>query len=447
VTVTIDRVPRPDEAGRADPPATTADTTALDRDDRVEAEVAAEPSAFDDEAFEQPGPTEPTDGRPPRRRLWILAVLGAALVALLVAAVVADRRSGDAVKPVLPLDAWAPYWALDESAPEIGARAGSLRQVSPFWFTATGVSTIVEDPNAKDEPTGEFLKRARGVEVVPSIVDATDPGVMAGILTDPTTRAQHVKAIVDFAEKGGYDGVDIDYERFAFSDGRDTWPSTRPAWVAFITELGAALHADGRILTVSVPPVYDAGQTDASGYWVYDYGAIAPHVDAIRIMAYDYSVPAPGPIAPVAFVQQAIDGAIAATGAPKKLVLGVPAYGRNWAVATEGTCPTGVDVPGTTSVTARGVDDLVAKRGATPVYDAVAGEWSFEYPFEISDGTTTCVQTRRVHYVDAAGVRQRIDLARQAGLGGTALWALGFEDDAVWDAILATDAPTTTSGR
>ena len=50
------------------------------------------------------------------------------------------------------------------------------------------------------------------------------------------------------------------------------------------------LHADGRTLTVSVPPVYDGGQTDDSGYWVYDYGGIAPLVDTIRIMAYDYSI-------------------------------------------------------------------------------------------------------------------------------------------------------------
>ena len=48
-----------------------------------------------------------------------------------------------------------------------------------------------------------------------------------------------------------------------------------PLWVAFVSELGARLHADGRILTVTVPPIYDAGQSPDSGYWVYDYGGIA----------------------------------------------------------------------------------------------------------------------------------------------------------------------------
>ena len=60
--------------------------------------------------------------------------------------------------------------------------------------------------------------------------------------------------------------------------------------MAFVDELAQRLHADGRTLTVSIPPVYDGGQTDDSGYWVYDYAAITPLVDTIRVMAYDYSV-------------------------------------------------------------------------------------------------------------------------------------------------------------
>ena len=135
-----------------------------------------------------------------------------------------------------------------------------------------------------------------------SILDGTEAGVMAGILADPEQRSRHVDTIAAFAADGDFAGIDIDYEQFAFADGRDTWAATRPNWVAFVEELAARLHDDGRILTVSIPPVYDAGQTPDSGFWVYDYAAITPHVDAIRVMAYDYSVPAgdPGPIAPLA---------------------------------------------------------------------------------------------------------------------------------------------------
>ena len=128
-------------------------------------------------------------------------------------------------------------------------------------------------------------------------------------------------------------------------------------------------------------------------------------------------------------------------------------YGYNWVVATQGTCPPTAE--GRTGVTARSVDDLIARRGATPVRDEASGEWTFTYELEVTDGVTTCTQSREVHYVDADGARARIDLAREAGLGGVALWALGYETDGTWvtidDAIrVGTTDPstvgTTTSG-
>jgi len=378
----------------------------------------------------------------------VLAGLVAALVAVVGAAVVLiGDESPPPPKPDIPLDAWVPYWGLDASLPVVDQRVPSMREVSPFWFNAVGVDEIVVDPNASSDLTEQFMDELRDLDVavVPSIIDAMPAGGMAAILADQAARARHVDTIVGFAEEGGYDGIDVDYEQFAFADGRLTWADTRPNWVAFVAELGAALRADGRTLTVSIPPVYDAGRTDDSGFWVYDYGAIVEHVDRIRIMAYDFSVSEAGPIAPLSFVESAVTGAIEATGSPDKLVLGLPAYGRNWPVFVTGTCPA-EDVPGRTSVSARSVDELVERRGAEPVFSERTGESLFEYQLEITDGVDTCVQTRRVHYVDGAGIALRMDLARRYRLDGVALWAFGFDDDEVWDAILPTVAdPSATT--
>jgi spore germination protein YaaH len=378
----------------------------------------------------------------------VLAGLVVAIVA--VASVAIFASFGDDTpppKPDIPLDAWVPYWGLDTALADAEQRVPSMREVSPFWFNAVDVDQVVVDPNASAEMTEEFMDQIRGMDVavVPSIIDAMPAGEMAAILADPTTRSQHVDTIRSFAADGDYDGIDIDYEQFAFADGRDTWATTRPNWVAFIEELGAALRADGRTLTVSIPPVYDAEQTSASGYWVYDYGAIIDHVDRIRMMTYDFSVAEPGPIAPLDWVESAIVGAIEATDAPEKLVLGLPAYGRNWPVATAGVCPD-EDVPGQTSITARTVDELIVLRDAVPIADEVTGEWMFVYDLEVTDGTTTCVQTREVHYIDGDGIALRMDLAREYRLDGVSLWAFGFDDPEVWDAILPTVAdPSSTT--
>jgi spore germination protein len=199
---------------------------------------------------------------------------------------------------------------------------------------------------------------------------------------------------------------------------------------------------------VSIPPIYDGSRTESSGYWVYDYAAISEHVDQIRIMAYDFSVDEPGPIAPLDFVGNSIRAAKEAVKDDTKLILGVATYGRNWLVATVGTCP--ADAAGAvTNVTQGNIADLIAKRGVTPLRNPTTGESSFSYDV-IFEGATTCTQTRQVHYVDALGTAERIDLARTERLGGVSLWALGFDDITTWQAIgalarpAAAAAPSTT---
>jgi spore germination protein YaaH len=253
------------------------------------------------------------------------------------------------------------------------------------------------------------------------------------VLADPASRAAHVATIADLAATNDFDGIDLDYEQFAFSDNRATWPTTRPLWIDFLTELGDRLHADGRTLSVSVPHIADTERTQSSGYWVYDYAGMEPHVDQIRIMAYDYSTDKAGPIAPLPRVREAIAAAKDAVDDDSKLVLGVALYGYNWPIATVGACP--AEQEGKTSVSQRNIDELLAKRSATPVFDPVTGESTFTYPLEVTDGTTTCTQTREVHYVDAEGARLRIDLARTERLGAVSLWALGFDSPATWQSI------------
>jgi HAD superfamily hydrolase (TIGR01509 family) len=385
-----------------------------------------------------------------RRRAWF--ILGAIVAVLLVLAGVA-LMSDDDDQPVrqpgaLNVQAWTPYWALDDALPELEQHADVFHQLSPFWFEATGVNDIGVAAGTPADEAERFLDEARrnDIPLVASILDATDPGTMAGILADERTRARHVRAIAGFAADNDFAGIDIDYEQFAFADGRATWASTRPNWVAFVTELAERLHADGRALVVSIPPVYDAGQTDDSGYWVYDYASIAPVVDAIRVMAYDYSNASsdPGPVAPLDWVRRIVAGTSAAAGDPSKLVLGVPLYGYNWPVSVDGECPDS-DPAEVTTVTTRTVDELIARRGATPAYDPATGEWSFTYELVADDGTTSCTQQRQVNYVAADGAQARMQLAVDAGFGGVALFAFGYEDEALWGAVDAVEASMTDS--
>jgi spore germination protein YaaH len=383
------------------------------------------------------------DGPPARgRRRW-LPVIGLAVVGALAAGGIWMAKRHDAPPPLadIPISGWAPYWILSDATATVAAHGRTLHEVSPFWYQVTGTGTLALAQNVTAAATEPLVAaiRAKGATVVPSITDEMAKGAMAALLADPTRRHQHVADIAAVVARHAWDGIDLDYEKFAFSDSPATWEATRPNWVAFITELATVLHSKGKLLSVSVPPIYDGGRTGTSGAWVYDYAAMGEVVDRIRVMAYDYSTSEPGPIGPLGWTRNAVRAAKKAVADDTRIVLGVPLYGRNWVVGTTGTCP--ADASGKVDVKLRDVDALAAKRSATPVYDAEVGESTFEYSLKVSAAGKTCTQERVVHYVDAAGARARVDLARQERIGGVAFWALGFDDEAVWAAVAPVARP------
>ena len=374
-------------------------------------------------------------------RSMVLIVLGLVTAAVVAGAWwVSDGRPERPEPPpgAIATDVWVPYWTLDDVTTDGLDRLQVVRELSPFWYETVGVDDIRVDEQAQTDEIGVFLDGVDGAYIVPSIRDHMPAGGMAAIIADPATRTQHVETILDFADEHDAVGIDIDYEQFAFADGASTWETTRPDWVAFVEELADALHDTDRTLTVSIPGIWGRTETSVEGYWVYDHAAIAPFVDAIRIMAYDYSVSEPGPIAPLWWVEDLVTSL--SEEVPEeyhdKLVLGVPSYGVNWVTSELGECPD--DATGRTGVTARGALELADRRGGTPEYDAVDGEWRFTYALNVGEGDTACVQNRQVRWVDSEGVDARVMIARNAGWGGAALWALGYDDPEVWAAF--TDA-------
>ena len=77
-------------------------------------------------------------------------------------------------------------------------------------------------------------------------------------------------------------------------------------------------------------------------------------------------------------------------------------------------------------------------------YDPVTRESSFTYDLQVSDSTTSCTQSRKVHFIDEQATRERVDLARAERIGGVAFWALGFDSAEVWTAVADVSRPQTT---
>ena len=372
------------------------------------------------------------------------------VVSAISAAVTTPSPAPVAAAGPLRLTAWAPYWEVNDALAGFKANSGSMSELTGFFWSATSATQIPRNSGVSAAKLNEYRQAAlaAGKPFVGTVVDGMPAKAMAAILTDPATRAQHVAAIVALVQANGLDGVDIDYEQFAFADGRSTWFATYDAWGAFLTELNAALPAN-KILAVSVPPVYDAGKTSDSGYWVYNYATLATQVDKVRIMTYSYSGNAAGVVSPYWWVEKSMVAATAIVP-PDKIEMGVASYGTDVVTRIEGTCPKATAVKQSRSITHEAAAQFAADKGVTPTWvereaagaKRLVREATFAYVESFAGpdaggNNVRCNVFRTVWYPDQQAVNQRILLAHTLGLGGVAMWALGYEDPVTWQAMAA----------
>ena len=286
--------------------------------------------------------TDPRAIRVRRRIVAGAAALGAA--AMLGALVPVPAQAATAPTPRKIVTGWGYFSSTSSSAlTSLQDNVDLFSDISPFWYSATwsgSSSAITPASYAANRASVLPMIKATGVAVLPTITDGMAAHRMATVLAGTTTRTALASQIVATVLKEGYDGIDLDFEGFAFSDGSSTWATTRPNWVAFVKQLSTGLHAQGKLLSITTPPLY----TPTTGYWVYDWKSIGAYVDRLRVMTYDYSVSKAGPISPFAWVSKV--AAFAVTQVPSgKVQIGVPNYGRDWvtSVAYSGVtrkCPT-----------------------------------------------------------------------------------------------------------
>lgn len=359
--------------------------------------------------------------------------------------------------PALPvITGWLPYWDDAPGTATLVANSDLIAETMPFWWSTVGNTQSV---SLKIKSSGTTLaKRTRligqlqaaGILVLPTITDSTcvntSASTLPAIFASDQNRANYIAQIVQLSARENYDGIDLDLECFMYESR--LWSSYQANWVKFVAELGIALRAQGDLLSVTTPPIY----SDTTGYWVYSWKQLGPHVDRLRIMAYDYSTgqsrwnPAvksqgDGAIAPMQWVQRIVDYAVSVVD-PAKVWLGVPAYGRNWVTGVTGTCPTSGEVPNLERVTwtSKEVNAKLTELAVTPTvsrYHSIHKERNLIYT-RTFNGTNnagvarSCTVTRTVWWQDARSHYDRLMVARKAGMAGIAVWRLNGEDAEMW---------------
>ena len=342
------------------------------------------------------------------------------------------------------LSGWLPDYSLARNLPTVEGNLDLIRDISPFWYGLTGENSI-KDKYALGKyttPKEQVIARlkANGILLLPTITDDNNKLVLANLLANPTSRSNIVQTIKALVLKYNYDGIDLDFETFYTQDGRSSWATLKPNWIAFIKELSTALHDQGKLLSVTTPPDF-APETKRAGNWIYSWAEIGPLIDRLRIMAYDFSTTLPGPIGPLPWTEDGVKYAITQMPA-SKVFLGIPGYGRDWITKVEGVCPkdftSSVVVGAKAAVVMREAPNLAASNNVLPTYNTTNAESTFTYKKTYVDPTNSasfCTASRTVWYPDERSYAARTNLVGKYRLGGIAVWTFGMENTAAITAV------------
>lgn len=280
-----------------------------------------------------------------------------------------------------------------------------IDEISPFWYSTDGSGRIY---GTRDD---ELVRIAHenNILIIPTIHNVADFSAVVALLSNPQRRSFHIQNIVDEVLARNYDGIDIDYEALD--------SSLREEFSAFIKELGEALHAHGKMLTVAV----HAKDSDYGGLGGYqDWQVIGQYADRLRIMTYDYHWRGggPGPVAPRYWVQAVADYARSVVD-PAKVVIGIPFYGYDWA-------PGG----GARALPWSDIEDVI--RDYRPVVNQMQRDNEGRL---VDESYFFYGGSRQVWFMTDSGLEAKLEIVQALDLAGIAIWQLGYEKPEYWQVV------------
>lgn len=330
-----------------------------------------------------------------------------------------------------------PYWNMDTVViqPE-------LTHLAYFSLTIAEDGTIVTQSGGGTEPgyrqfqSEEFFALNSSVKAkggkLHVVFSQFGNDAIATFLGSPAAQQAFLTSLDSVLLAYPVNGINLDIEYAG-----DAPPALREQYTQFVSLVSR--HLDETYENVEL--TIDAYAAAASKHMLWDIEKIAPLVDYIVVMAYDFhtrSSARSGPVAPLLSDgetwSESINGYLKAYTqkvSPEKILLGVPFYGYEW--QTTSAEPQSFTFPQTGATASyRRVSELLARKEELQLQEHWDEAALSPYLTYTQNGNHYTV-----YYENAQSVAYKLEYVRQLDLAGIAIWSLGYDGPSrdLWESI------------
>lgn len=323
---------------------------------------------------------------------------------LIVAAIIAIAslyviQTGIDDKKKLNLTAWIADWDYETGMQDFKSLKGNLSELQVFaaYFNYNDNLYFTEKFKSFDRALTDIKQEGNSPRLYLTIVNdrydengkcvQKDSSLLSRIMISGETRQRHIDEIITAVRNGGFDGLEIDYEKVS----AEIWSN----YIMFCKELYTATSEVGIPLRIVLEPGIDLDRPPL------------PEGPQYVIMAYNlYGYHSgPGPKADFQFIRKMVS----------KLA-GIPGDNNCLAFATGGFDWS--DKGKVTALTEKQAVEIAKEQKGKIVRNKSSGAIYFEYIDENNTGHTVC-------YADQDTLEQWIKLSKKLGCNNIALWRLG----------------------
>lgn len=293
---------------------------------------------------------------------------------------------------------------------ELLDNTSGVNTISPTWFSLADTEGNI---NSLASHTYVEEVHGRGVEVWALVDDFTTDVNVKDVISKTSSRRNLINNLVKEVVEYDIDGINVDFESIKAEFAAD--------YIQFIRELSIQCRKEKIVLSVDsyVPMPY------SKFYNRTEQGIVA---DYVIIMAYDEyyaGSPTSGSVASISWIETAVNATMEQVEDKSKIVIAIPFYSRLWEESMNSDGST--TVVSSKAIIMTEINSLLSENGAVSSWDEKTKQ---EYAEYTKDGHLYKIWVENERSLEA-----KLNVIKQAKIGGVASWRLGFEPKTVWPLI------------